>query len=146
MSDTPNPVYKDNVISVYSIPIIPSHIPMDTAGYEDSDSLKRKRDPSPETSAKRQRSDLTPQAHTLAALMDSPDFSPVSLTGELADEWRRYVLGAMFPRSNQPRKNMMLNKSEKREAKRIAEENANAGPGNESTQSVSVQCSYFGMH
>lgn len=101
----PNPVYKDKLITVYGIPIFPS---VEVKGMPESDlmltddpSLKRKRESSPDSPSKRPLHELGLSGlkeHTsLEVLKLEPDFSPISLKGENAQEWRKSVLKTMFP-------------------------------------------------
>lgn len=111
-SSSPDPLYQDKNITVYGIPILPSfESPQNTSRStsdpstvaESSDhSLKRKREASPDSSTK--RSTLTAEgihslnnAPSLADIVDQADFTPSVLTGETAQQWRRWMIDVMFP-------------------------------------------------
>ncbi|KAH9174677.1 hypothetical protein EDB89DRAFT_1949681 [Lactarius sanguifluus] len=120
------PVFTDDNITVYSIPIVPTprrdgDITVSTAASLDTSeaSLKRKREPSPEPLSKRlslhsplpATSESTPSAISLLdRFLDDPQFDPTSLTGDEADAWRRLVIEYMFtwkeppPKPRQPPK------------------------------------------
>lgn len=127
LSSTPNPVYKDNNISVYSIPILPT--PSSELHVESSESSsKRKRVDSPVSFAKRARAPSTSQSNTLQALMNQQDFSPGLLEGEFAQEWRRQMLQTMFPKSREPEEIQGSSKVEKRRAAKEAAKETPATP------------------
>ncbi len=116
------PVFADDNITVYSIPIV-------TAPHSGGDllvatgapldisetSLKRKREPSPELLSKRLslRSPLPATSGSTAPLANSPlldrflydpQFDPTSLTGDEADAWRRLIIEYMFTWTEPPPK------------------------------------------
>lgn len=71
-------------------------------------SLKRKREGSPERSSKRLSNqlemdspsrDIMPTAESLFKAASAPGFDPTSLTGEVAQAWRRLLIQSMFPAS-----------------------------------------------
>ncbi|VDB95582.1 unnamed protein product [Peniophora sp. CBMAI 1063] len=68
-SSTPDPIYKDGNVTVYSIPLFPTPQDVFAAAPQDApaESLKRKRDPSPDSSSKR-----------LAATTSSSSTTPVA--------------------------------------------------------------------
>jgi len=66
---------------------------------------KRKREVSPETSQKRanrgsEKSGRSPVSEALLGEFDKIGFSPETLTGDLAEEYRDAVIRAMFPGTN----------------------------------------------
>ncbi|KAI9458853.1 hypothetical protein BJY52DRAFT_1267524 [Lactarius psammicola] len=112
------PVFSDDNITVYSIPIVPTHrggdLPVATGAPLDisETSLKRKREPSPELPSK--RPSLHPSASKSTAslanspllyrFLDDPQFNPTSLTGDEADAWRRLIIEYMFTWTEPPPK------------------------------------------
>lgn len=111
-SPSPDPLYQDKNITVYGIPILPSFESSQNTSRSTSDpstvaessdhSLKRKREASPDSSTK--RSTLTAEgihslnnAPSLADIVDQADFTPSVLTGETAQQWRRWMIDVMFP-------------------------------------------------
>ncbi|KAI0076534.1 hypothetical protein K474DRAFT_1644863 [Panus rudis PR-1116 ss-1] len=108
----PTPVFQDDNITVYGIPLYPR-----TKGTgDDKGSKKRKRTPSPSSSSKRSQkaSDAEREASpvplvvansvhgapidvNLADKLREPDFRPSTLTGSEAEEWRRVTVENMFP-------------------------------------------------
>lgn len=111
------PVFSDDIVTVYSIPIVPMpHHP----GEEPADSdaspnvsenvLKRKRESSPELPMKRPLLDSTVPAPdgpsnplTSTLLLDrflaDAEFDPVTLEGDEADAWRQLIIEHMFTRT-----------------------------------------------
>ncbi|KAH9053195.1 hypothetical protein EDB87DRAFT_1815754 [Lactarius vividus] len=114
------PVFADDNITVYSIPIVPTprrdgDIPVGTGASLDISeaSLKRKREPSPELPSKRSSlrpslpatGESTPSAISLFdRFLDDPQFDPTSLTGDEADAWRRLIIEYMFTWKEPPPK------------------------------------------
>ncbi|KAF8075182.1 hypothetical protein FPV67DRAFT_1476334 [Lyophyllum atratum] len=108
-SSSPDPLYSDDNITVYGIPILPASEPSDSSPIsmpEDSSiqsigaSQKRKRDPSPDLPAKRpvlMSTDAASSSPSLEKVRQVPEFSPHSLEGEAAQEWRRLMIKTMFP-------------------------------------------------
>ena len=116
------PVFADDNITVYSVPIVPTPHrgggppvatgpPLDTTVA----SLKRKREPSPELPSKRPslNSPLLATSESTASLansplldrfLDDPQFDPTSLTGDEADAWRRLIIEHMFTWTEPPSK------------------------------------------
>ena len=108
------PVFSDDNITVYSIPIVPMprHPGEELADSEGSlnmseNVLKRKREPSPELPLKRPFLGSTvpvPDGHStpptsttlLDRFMADPEFDPVTLEGDVADAWRRLVIEHVF--------------------------------------------------
>lgn len=133
----PSPVFKDENLTVYSIPLYPS---ADDAMGEDSPArnLKRKRSPSPPTSLKRPSApapgsdqiaeSTSPVAPALAARADAPDFTPAALTGTDAQEWRRLMLQEMFPMQAHPAADPTLSTKEKRQARKALMESDEPPP------------------
>ncbi|KAI0635238.1 beta-lactamase-like protein [Trametes polyzona] len=119
----PQPLFKDEHLTVYSIPLYPS-VPPEGEQEESVDAaqasepmdamlapeatdrpLKRKRTPSPDGPARRKSPPLTdhaldsaaPVPETLTARSRSHHFVPGTLTGDEAQEWRKLMLQEMFP-------------------------------------------------
>ncbi|KAI6010112.1 hypothetical protein EDC04DRAFT_3072447 [Pisolithus marmoratus] len=128
------PVYKDENITVFAMPINPT---LDQSQDEDaldckdghSNVLKRKRDMSPERPAKRgsnnQQARTTPEVDPsmpIDELMERSDFDPTSLKGDRAQEWRRRIVKLMFPATQVPQSTGNGDKSQK--GKRKGKENA----------------------
>lgn len=104
------PVYKDDNISVFALPVVPSELPLQVVnpGGEAEGCLKRKREDSPERSFKRlsnQRGmdpfagDIVATTEFLRKAASAPDFDPASLNGEVAQAWRQLMIRSMFPAS-----------------------------------------------
>ncbi|KAI0746847.1 beta-lactamase-like protein [Daedaleopsis nitida] len=133
----PSPVFKDENITVYSIPLYPS---ADVAMAEDSPArnLKRKRSPSPPTSFKRPSASVpvsdqiaqstTPVASALTAHAEATDFIPAVLTGADAQEWRKLMLQEMFPMQSPPEADSTLSTKEKRQARKALKESDEPPP------------------
>ena len=111
-STSPDPLYQDKNLTVYGIPISPSLESSQIASASSTDpstvdqsldhSLKRKREASPESPSKRpalmaEESGLLKKTPSLGDIIHRADFSPVGLTGETAQEWRRLMIDTMFP-------------------------------------------------
>lgn len=131
------PVFSDDNITVYSIPIVPMprHPGEELAGSDGSSNmsendLKRKREFSPELPSKRPFLGSTvpvPDGRstppTSTALLDlflaDPEFDSVTLEGDEADAWRRLIIEHVFTLkglSPTPRlPSMNTNKKDKRE-------------------------------
>jgi ribonuclease Z len=110
------PVFRDDNITVFSIPITPTRQCVFGAAdkseplFEMSENvLKRKREHSPELSSKRPLLDsAVPDAATDGSIMplaspplisryrNDPQFDPTALKGEDADSWRRLIIEHMF--------------------------------------------------
>lgn len=116
-TNEPSPVYQDQQMTVYAIPLLPvGSNAIDTATKTpagDSIMSKRRRTPSPDSAAKRQRtaqhsSESLPgpfsTSKTLFERSQHPDFMPSDLRGEDAQEWRHLVVQSMFPVKNTPAK------------------------------------------
>ena len=108
----PTPAFSDENITVYSIPLIPdststsdlTSVAADAAVPEASSSLKRKRTPSPDAPSKRSSTSRSDQDSktVLERLRDDANFSPSSLVGAEAQEWRRLVVDHMFTWTEPP--------------------------------------------
>ncbi|KAG2011926.1 3' tRNA processing endoribonuclease, variant 2 [Coprinopsis cinerea AmutBmut pab1-1] len=99
----PEPVFQDENITVYALPLTPDDVSSPSAQSEDS-SLKRKRETSPDqprkrstTSVEDEASHLSAEQRSLTELMADSSFKPQSLTGENAAEYRRLLVQTMFP-------------------------------------------------
>ncbi len=115
--DERKPVFSDDNITVFSIPIVPTphcrgEEPTESEASlnESENALKRKREPSPELSAKRPFLGWTvpvpdgPSApSTNSSLLDrflaDPEFDPVTLEGDEADAWRQLIIEHIFTRT-----------------------------------------------
>jgi ribonuclease Z len=92
----PEPIYSDENIIVYAIPITPT---VDPSRFP-SGSLKRKRSSSPATPSKRFGPDgSSPLLHDL---MRAETFKPQELEGVLAQDWRRELVRVAFSGENSP--------------------------------------------
>lgn len=116
------PVFADDNITVYSIPIVPTphrggDLPVATGPPLDVSeaSLKRKRKPSPELPSKRpslhspspavsESTASSAKSPLLNRFLDDPQFDPTSLTGDEADAWRRLIIEYMFTWTEPPPK------------------------------------------
>jgi ribonuclease Z len=109
---TVEPVYKDENISVYAVPITSSSLETETDNAPPSAlprASKRKRTPSPIASSKRPTHD-----HPAASPRGGPagiletirlkGLSPAELEGELAREWRRHMVRETFSGVHAPKK------------------------------------------
>ena len=111
----PVPVYKDQLITVYGVPLPAappeqdSQPPLSEApATDESTAGKRKRSRSPVPIPKRQKTawrHVSSQASeseelTLLQRQNDPDFFPHTLNGQEAQEWRCLVLDSMFPNTN----------------------------------------------
>ena len=111
------PVFKDDNITVFSIPIVPTPRFGDGSSTEpevlseadaSENRLKRKREGSPETPSKRPFLDSrVPTFDRLSTLMmtpsplqgsfmSDPTFDPATLEGNEAEAWRRLIIDHMF--------------------------------------------------
>lgn len=122
---TPPPVFRDDNITVYSIPLYPDTV-APAAEQSSPRPLKRKRSPSPPTSSKRlsppPATDHTvesnsPVSSALTVHAKAKDFNPSTLTGLEAQEWRKLLLQIMFPMQAPPEADTSLTKRAKREAR-----------------------------
>jgi ribonuclease Z len=103
-------VYRDDNISVFALPVVPSETPLQLASPrgEAAGTFKRKREDSPERSSKRLLNqhgadqlagDITTTAKLLRKAACAPDFDPASLDGGVAQAWRQLLIQSMFPAS-----------------------------------------------
>ena len=144
------PVFADDNITVYSIPIVPtlhrgSDLPVANGSSLDVSeaSLKRKREPSPELPSKRPplhspspatSESIAPLAKSplLNRFFDDPQFDPTSLTGDEADAWRRLIIEYMFTWTEPPPKPRLPPKPSSKKGKRRQDvestEASNASP------------------
>ncbi|KAH9990962.1 hypothetical protein BJV74DRAFT_920412 [Russula compacta] len=108
------PIFKDDNITVFSIPIVPTRHRGDDPPTESEtpssvaeNVLKRKREPSPDLLSKRPFRDLTVPATDesstssmspplLNRFLGDPKFDPATLEGDDAEVWRRLVIEHMF--------------------------------------------------
>jgi ribonuclease Z len=102
------PVYRDDNISVFALPVVPSETPLQLASPEAAGTLKRKREDSPERSSKRflnqhgtdqLAGDITAATEFLRKAAYASDFDPASLNEEIAQAWRQLLIQSMFPAS-----------------------------------------------
>ncbi|KAF4591050.1 hypothetical protein EYR40_009650 [Pleurotus pulmonarius] len=109
-------LYKDENITVYSIPITPSFSAPDDA----STMSKRKRDASPSSPVKRARVEegTPPKSYeSLSEALDDPKLSPVQLEGPVAHEYRKLMVKTMFPASQKSSASTPSQKSGKKKGK-----------------------------
>jgi ribonuclease Z len=119
--EDPEPTYKDELITVYAIPVVRSS-PTNAETFSSEPSTKRKRSPSFHSPSKRSvvghpqdsitvlENELplpemasTPSVATpIQELLRRPNFSPKYLTGKRADEWRRAIIETMFTGEKTP--------------------------------------------
>ncbi|KAI8986907.1 beta-lactamase-like protein [Trametes punicea] len=147
----PPPVYKDDILTVYAIPIYPTSSGAEelaevrkTADMEESANrpLKRKRQTSPLGPAKRRTPPLTDHtldtdsavSDTLTSRARSPRFDPRTLVGEDAQEWRKLMLQDMFPMEELALHDPAHSKKEKERA-RLAQVQAKKAIGSEGVES-----------
>ncbi|KAK7062530.1 hypothetical protein VNI00_000018 [Paramarasmius palmivorus] len=119
-SSTPDPVFKDENISVYSIPVYPTDTTAIPDGLSDpqdaTGSLKRKHPDSASQGppAKKAHTEAkSSRGETLQNMIKRPDFSPSALEGEIAQSWRGAMVDIMFPKRPQAEKS----RSSKRKGK-----------------------------
>ena len=131
------PVFSDDTVTVYSIPIapMPHHRVEEPAIPEASpnmseNALKRKRESSPEPPMKRSFLGSTepvpdgpPTRPTSTTLLDrflaDPNFDPVTLEGDEADAWRQLIIEHMFTRTEPPPKAKRPPKHTNKKGKRV---------------------------
>ncbi|KAI0777745.1 hypothetical protein BD413DRAFT_640429 [Trametes elegans] len=142
----PPPVFQDESLTVYAIPIFPS-TQLDTNNSDAGPSqdlterpLKRKRTPSPPRSPARRKSppaseytfgSSTPAPATLestapvpvalATRSQLPSFNPSQLRGTDAQEWRKLMLQEMFPMREAPAPERGAPNQSKQEKARVAQ-------------------------
>jgi ribonuclease Z len=134
------PVFSDDIVTVYSIPIVPMphHRGEEPADSEASpnmseNALKRKRESSPEPPTKRSFlasffgstvpvPDGPPIPSTSTPLLDrfsaDPKFDPVTLEGDEADTWRQLIIERMFTWMELPRNPQGPSKHSNKKGKR----------------------------
>ncbi|CDO70624.1 hypothetical protein BN946_scf184748.g22 [Trametes cinnabarina] len=143
----PEPVFKDDNLTVYGIPVYPT--PEFDETLEDTEAegadrpadrpLKRRRTASPDSPFKRRTPPLTdhtlesasPVSTSLAQRARSPPFEPRSLVGEDAQEWRKLMLQDMFPLQEPQLLDTTLSRKEKERA-RLAQVQARKTTGKSS--------------
>lgn len=130
------PVFSDDLITVFSIPIVPTprHTGEVPAGSEamsnvSENILKRKRDSSPELSSKRPSlsstipaTDEPPTPSMNPPLLDrylvDTNFDPATLEGDEADAWRQLIIEHMFTWLEPPPKPRLPPKRANKKGKR----------------------------
>jgi ribonuclease Z len=148
-SASPDPLYQDKNLTVYGIPILPSSENSQVASPLTSDlstgaqsldhSLKRKREASPESPSKRPtlmagEIGLLEKTPSLGDIIHQADFTPVGLTGETAQEWRRLMVDTMFPGVKEKMEAQKRKQRKERDRDRVPSpskksNDKNAGPG-----------------
>ena len=102
-SPSAEPLFKDENITVYAIPILPLSEPQEATVHSNLQSSedrtetgqKRKREASPDLPGKRQALDgVSPSPSEQSTNI------PVLLKGAAADEWKRQMIKLMFPGTN----------------------------------------------
>ncbi|RDB18569.1 Ribonuclease Z, mitochondrial [Hypsizygus marmoreus] len=130
---SPEPLYKDANITVYGIPILPIPEPAqnpstfltDTSSTDTTAEagMKRKRDPSPDLPEKRQSLMTDEPESAPEASLDPAKFSPETLEGDAAQEWRRLMIKTMFPGSNMKKPDPPQQSQKKQKGKNRSREN-----------------------
>lgn len=116
LSLTQEHLYKDENITVYSIPIMPTLSALDDA----LTMSKRKRDASPSSPVKRARVEegTPPKSYeTLSEALNDPKLCPVRLEGPVAHEYRKLMVKTMFPASQKSTTSSPSQKSGKKKGK-----------------------------
>lgn len=90
------PIYKDDNISVFALPISAEGQSLESSGsvslpHSETSVVNRR-------SGKRKRSP-SPAAPLLQEVISHPDFDPTMLVGNMAQEWLRHIVRTMFPGS-----------------------------------------------
>ena len=106
----PTPFFVDRNITAYVIPIFSSADPAPESIEQEltpTNFRKRKRSLSPNYARKRPSdpTDLSGRpvlSESILTAMKTPDFRPETLTGEVASEWREFIIRTMFPITNLP--------------------------------------------
>lgn len=107
-SSEPQPVFRDENITLYGMYIapgfFPQSVPQDEVGTSTSSvGDKRKRSPSPHSASKRSGDSASWEDRSpLQQRMRQPNFTPTTLQGAQADEWRRLCINAMFRATEPP--------------------------------------------
>lgn len=122
------PIFKDDNITVFSIPIVPTRnrsdeppTESDTPSSVAENVLKRKREPSPDLLSKRpfrnstvpttdEHSTSSMGSPLLNRLLGDPKFDPTTLEGDDAEAWRRLVIEHMFTWKESPPKPQLVPK------------------------------------
>jgi ribonuclease Z len=128
------PVFSDDNITVFSIPIVPTppHRGEVPAGSEalsnvSENGLKRKRESSPELSSKRpflgSTAPVTPPTPStspplLGRYLDDPEFDPATLEGDEADDWRQLIIEHIFTWMEPPSRHQLPPKPANKKGKR----------------------------
>ncbi|RPD65585.1 hypothetical protein L226DRAFT_479775 [Lentinus tigrinus ALCF2SS1-7] len=136
-TDVPTPVFKDENLSVYSIPLYPS-ADGTVVGDPSARPLKRKRSPSPPSVSKRSTPPLidhtvestSPVSPAVSAHAQEENFNPTTLIGQDAQEWRKLMLQEMFPMQPAPKADPSMSKGAKRRAKEVQESADSPPPSN----------------
>jgi ribonuclease Z len=148
------PVFRDDNITVFSIPIVPTPHIGDRSSPElealsnasvSENVLKRKRESSPESPSKRPSLDSTmpttdglSTSTTTPALLDrflgDPKFDPATLEGNEADTWRRLIIDHMFTWVETPPKPRLLPKPTPKKGKRGQNASDRETPETQSSQ------------
>lgn len=144
-TQTPQSCFADSNITVYAIPILPLPEPLENSSISEhansvttppnsgSPSIhlpleKRKRDSSVETSRKRRNpGGKAPGgiilSDELLEAIKQKNIDPSTLTGSVAEEFRRVIVKAMFPNT---KPNPVLDAGQKKEQKRKSNEGMRA--------------------
>ncbi|KAG2355809.1 hypothetical protein BDR07DRAFT_1425171 [Suillus spraguei] len=90
------PIYKDDNISVFALPISAEGQSLEASGsvtlpHLETNGVNRR-------SGKRKRSP-SPAVPPLQEVISHPDFDPTTLVGDMAQEWLRHIVRTMFPGS-----------------------------------------------
>jgi ribonuclease Z len=127
------PIFSDDNITVFSIPIVPmphhwGEIPAESDALPNvaENFLKRKREFSPESSSKRPflgpTIQVTDRPFTNPPLLDrylvDPEFDPATLEGDEADAWRQLIIEYMFTWMEPPSKPNLSHKHANTKGKR----------------------------
>ncbi|KAM6497244.1 hypothetical protein JOM56_007717 [Amanita muscaria] len=118
---SPEPIYKDDNITVYGIPIAPSVLAQGDALGDSPLKQKRKRSPSPHRTLKRAsiaKADSSLPTTTLEQISSQLGFSPSSLSGDLAQEWKTSLVKVMFPASKKHETKIAKEKGNERDETR----------------------------
>ncbi|KAG0701177.1 hypothetical protein DFH29DRAFT_831788 [Suillus ampliporus] len=91
------PIYKDDNISVFALPVHPD-VPSPEVASGSVTSSHRDTNVVNKRSGKRKRSP-SPTGPSLQEVISHSDFDPTMLVGETAQEWLRHIVRTMFPGS-----------------------------------------------
>ncbi|KAF5351284.1 hypothetical protein D9758_007983 [Tetrapyrgos nigripes] len=126
-SASPDPVFSDENMTVYSVPVYSSSYSSGISESASSSSLKRKRDASPDVPSKKVASTISAlpfssdnslEDISISTETETSDSYPTSLRGEHAQEWRDLMIDTMLSAS-------------KKERERRAKEKASGNPAGE---------------